>query len=167
MSRPGAGAIRPDADPPTAGGAPAGDGRRRTDLPGTPGAVAIGREFTRRALADWGWIPDPPDLSRQTVAADILLLVSELLANAIMHAGGALELVVHPGRATGALRLEVIDADPTLPVPPAVHRPGHPGGHGLLIVEKLSDRWGVIPGLVGKTVWAEVDLSRLEDDLTT
>jgi anti-sigma regulatory factor (Ser/Thr protein kinase) len=140
--------------------------QRRLDLPGTPSAVSIGREFTRRALADWGWIPDPPDTTRQTVAADILLMISEILANAVMHAGGARELLVDSGRATGALRLEVADAAAEVPAPPSEHRPGLPGGHGLLIVEKLSDRWGVIPGAGGKIVWAEVELTRLRDDLT-
>ncbi|MEV6128351.1 ATP-binding protein [Streptomyces violaceusniger] len=36
-------------------------------------------------------------------------------------------------------------------------------GHGLLLVEELADRWGVVPELIGKTVWAEIgpgDLSR-------
>lgn len=145
---------------------PGGSGRRQVDLPGAAGAVSVGREFTRRALADWGWIPDPPDRTRQTVAADVLLVISEILANAVMHAGGARALTVDSGQATGALRMEVTDGDPTVPAPPAEHRPGLPGGHGLLIVAKLSDRWGVIPGADGKTVWAEVDLTRLRDDLT-
>lgn len=167
MSQVDVGAAASEADPPpTVPSAVAGTGgRRRTDLPGTPGAVSIGRDFTRRALTDWGWLPDPPDPDRQTVAADILLVVSEILANASMHAGGARELVLDSGESTGALRLEVVDGDPRLPTPPKVHRPGLPGGHGLLIVEKLSDRWGVIPGPDGKTVWAEVDLSRLRADL--
>jgi anti-sigma regulatory factor (Ser/Thr protein kinase) len=168
MSQVEVGAAHPEADPPaTARPAATETGaRRRTDLPGTPSAVSIGRDFTRRALTDWGWLPDQPDTSRQTVAADILLVVSEILANASMHAGGARELVLDSGEATGAFRLEVVDGDPKLPTPPKVHQPGLPGGHGLLIVEKLSDRWGVIPGTDGKTVWAEVDLSRLQDDLT-
>lgn len=143
----------------------AASGHRRIDLPGTPSAVTIGRDFTRQALTDWGWIPAQPDPTRQTVAADILLVVSEVLANAVMHAGGARAIAVDDGAATGAFRLEVVDGDPAPPVPPAEHRPGLPGGHGLLIVAKLTDRWGVISAADGKTVWAEVDLTRLAGDL--
>lgn len=55
---------------------------------------------------------------------------------------------------------------------PAAHAAGHgacrgrdspgpyaEGGRGLLIVEALADRWGVVEGPVPrKTVWAELDL---------
>jgi len=34
--------------------------------------------------------------------------------------------------------------------------PGRRGGRGLLLVENLCLRWGVLPGLRGKTIWAEL-----------
>ena len=146
-------------------GRPAGVRRRRLVLSGVPGAVTVGRRFTRQALADWHWTPEHPDPSRQTVVADLLLVVSELIANASLHAGGPMELIVDVSTATRALRIEVVDSDPTMPVPRSPHRPGLPGGHGLYIVERLSDRWGVVVGETGKTVWAEVDTARLDTDL--
>ena len=158
MSGPDARAAAPGT-----GAVPAGV--RRLALSPDPGAVGLGREFTRQALGDWHWIPEPADPRRQTLAADILLIVSELLANAGMHAGGAVELVLYAARPGGALRLEVVDADPTLPSPSSPRQPGLPGGHGLHIVEQLSDRWGTVARGGGKAVWAEVDTSRLEADL--
>lgn len=157
MSGPGAGASGTGN-----GAAPAA---RRLALTGEPGAVGLGRDFTRRALGDWHWIPEPADPRRQTLAADILLIVSELLANASMHAGGVVELVLHAAVPGGALRLEVVDADPTMPSPSAPRQPGMPGGHGLHIVEQLADRWGAVAYGSGKKVWAEIDTARLEADL--
>jgi Histidine kinase-like ATPase domain len=173
MSRMDVDAARPHPEGPVGDGPgprpPAGALRRRLDLSAEPGAVTVGRHFTRQALSDWNWLPDPPDPGRQTVAADILLVVSELIANASLHAGGPTELIVGIGTSSDgpvrALRLEVVDSDPTLPVPRSPHSPGLPGGHGLYIVERLSDRWGVVAGEEGKTVWAEVDVSRLDADL--
>jgi hypothetical protein len=173
------GGVAPRAPPPGSTGGPAADRSdgpdgpdgprsRRLALVGVSGPVAVGRHFTRQALADWAWIPDPPDTSRQTVAADALLVVSELIANATVHAGGPVELTVAvtaDAGGTGALRLEIVDADPAMPVMPSPHRPGLGGGHGLYIVESICDRWGVTAGDEGKTVWAEIDVSRLDADL--
>lgn len=156
---------RPGAEANGHGTNQAAPGARRLDLTGEPGAVGVGRDFTRRALDDWHWIPEAADPRRQTLAADILLIVSELLANASMHAGGALELVLHAALPGGALRIEVADADPTMPSPSSPHQPGVPGGHGLHIVEQLADRWGAVAYGSGKKVWAEIDTSRLEADL--
>ncbi|WP_445518331.1 ATP-binding protein [Streptomyces sp. NEAU-174] len=39
------------------------------------------------------------------------------------------------------------------------HDPGE-SGHGLLLVEELADRWGGVPELICKTVWAELALRR-------
>lgn len=79
--------------------------RRRLALSGVRGHVAKGRDFTRGALQDWGW--DGTETSE-----DALLLVSELLTNASLHAGGCVELVVSAGE---VLRIEVFDGSTTLP----------------------------------------------------
>ncbi|MFJ3201564.1 ATP-binding protein [Streptomyces sp. NPDC086989] len=115
------------------------------------GAVGKGRDFTRRTLHDWGW-----DGSES--AEDALLVVSELVSNAALHAGGCHELVLTAGQ---ALRIDVLDGAPSAPRPPAGWRPGVPGGHGLHIVQRLSDRWGSYTHGAGKSVWAEIEGSRL------
>lgn len=130
--------------------------RRRLALSGVRGHVAKGRDFTRQALRDWGW--DGAETSE-----DVLLLVSELLTNASLHAGGCIELALTAGE---VLRIEVYDGTTTLPRPHPSPR-GLPGGHGLYIVERLSDRWGTVTHDAGKAVWAEIDASRLTSGRST
>ncbi|MEU6974142.1 ATP-binding protein [Kitasatospora aureofaciens] len=127
---------------------PIGGQRRRLPLTGLPRPVAHARTFTAAALAHWSW-PDPDR------ASDIVLLVTELVANAAVHADGPLELVLHASAAR--LRIEVSDRSPALPAPRRPRHPGLPGGHGLFIVQQTSDRWGTAPHRHGKTVWAEFD----------
>lgn len=131
---------------------------------GTRGAVTRCRDFTRRALADWHWFPppgeDPADSEAAEAAEDVLLMVSELVSNALMHAGGPRELILRhtPGRA-GLLRMEVGDANPAGPRLKSAADPALPGGHGLMVLARLSRTWGwerYTDGRVGKTVWAEV-----------
>nr|BEK63099.1 ATP-binding protein [Kitasatospora purpeofusca] len=119
--------------------------RRRMPLAGQHKPVARAREFTLAALTDWAW----PE------AGDVVLLVAELAANAVLHTDGPLELVLDLSPAR--LRIEVSDTSPLLPAPRRPHRPGLPGGHGLYIVQQASDRWGSVPHERGKTVWAEID----------
>lgn len=77
----------------------------------------------------------------------LLLLVSELVSNAVRHsgapAGAPLRVTVRFG--TGALRVEV--EDPGTGFDPARRSPGDDpeSGWGLALVEILSDRWGVDP----------------------
>ncbi|MFF1411301.1 ATP-binding protein [Streptomyces sp. NPDC058289] len=141
----------PEVGAPLSAGLPSAGQRRRLALAGVPGAVSKGREFTRRALRDWGW-------DGTETAEDTLLLVSELLTNAALHADGCRELIL---TACDALRIEVCDGTTALPTRLATPQRGVPGGHGLYIVDRLSDRWGAQAYGEGKTVWAEIDGSRL------
>lgn len=90
---------------PVSVGLPAAGQRRRLALAGVRGSVAKGRDFTRQALRDWGW-------DGTETAEDTLLLVSELLTNASLHADGCHELVLTAGK---VLRIEVSDGSTTLP----------------------------------------------------
>ncbi|WP_035804646.1 ATP-binding protein [Kitasatospora mediocidica] len=136
-------------------GLPRGGQVRRLALFDTRGVVARCRDFTRRALHDWGWLP-AEDAERQAAADDVLLLVSELVTNACLHAGGPQELLLR-GTAD-AVRVEVSDASPVPPQPRVPHHPGRPGGHGLHTVARLSRQWGVTvrEDQSGKSVWLEV-----------
>jgi anti-sigma regulatory factor (Ser/Thr protein kinase) len=122
---------------------------RRLSLWGVPGPVGRAREFTRHALADWRWRAE--DASADEAVGDVLLVVSELVANAASHGGGPTEIavVLHGGRLT----VSVADSEPR---PPATRpaEPSLPGGHGLHVIELLSLAWGSTPGHHGKTVWA-------------
>ncbi|MCX4804125.1 ATP-binding protein [Streptomyces sp. NPDC058682] len=131
--------------------------RRRLALAGVRGPVAKGRDFTRQALLDWGW-------SGTETSEDALLLVSELLTNASLHAGGCIELALSAGE---VLRIEVFDGTTTPPRRHPSPQRALPGGHGLYIVERVSDRWGTHTHEDGKAVWAEIEASRLTSGRST
>ncbi|MBL1094290.1 MULTISPECIES: ATP-binding protein [Streptomyces] len=114
-------------------------------------SVSLAREFTRTALADW-------DLKQR--AEDIVLCVSELATNALLHG-------VPPGRgyrlwlslsevANGTLRIEVHDSGGGEPCVPAAAVTGEAeAGRGLLLVAALADAWGIGERVPGKVVWCE------------
>lgn len=145
---------------------------RRLALDGqSVGVVTRCREFARRALTDWHWIAEPdgaphagvPHLPHMPLpgspeaAEDVLLMVSEMVSNACLHAGGPREFVLR--LAPGRLRMEVGDGSPEPPRRRTASDPSLPGGHGLLVLERLARNWGWEPygdGRTGKKVWAEV-----------
>lgn len=92
---------------------------------------------------------------------DVLLVASELVANAVRHSHGTAEemLTVCAQREQERLRISV--KDPGLSGQPArlVDRPAEMGGLGLRVVEELSERWGAGRCPEGYEVWAEVPLA--------
>jgi anti-sigma regulatory factor (Ser/Thr protein kinase) len=84
----------------------------------------------------------------------IPLVVSELVTNAVLHAGSSARVEVRVGN--DCVRIEVHDSTSDLPT---VRDPGPytVTGRGLVLVEALSDRWGADPTDGGKVVWFEVD----------
>ncbi|MBP8537518.1 ATP-binding protein, partial [Streptomyces sp. MK37H] len=117
--------------------------------------VPRARDFTRQALRDWGWLP-AATADHRAAAEDVLLVVSELVTNACLHADGPEELRVSCN--AKVLRLEVVDLGTGTPAPRTPHRAGRPGGHGMFIVQRLCLDWGVVRNVegTGKTVWAEL-----------
>jgi hypothetical protein len=106
-------------------------------------APAAARHFAVATLNAWG---------AGDLAGDVALVVTELAANAIVHARSAftVSLSVHDD----LLRISVRDA---VPLDGAGLRPAPL--HGLAVVDALASRWGVESlGNAGKTVW--VDLLR-------
>jgi anti-sigma regulatory factor (Ser/Thr protein kinase) len=136
---------------------------RHVRLPAFPEAVRAARRWTRETLEDWQ-LTNPTRTIEQ--------LVSELLTNSIEHArttsvGICLSSGVSGGRPPLAdtitdqtVLIEVNDSDaarlPTRKSPSL----NDTSGRGLLIVEELSDRWGVQVSDHGKTVWCEVAILR-------
>ncbi|GGW45883.1 hypothetical protein GCM10010503_23070 [Streptomyces lucensis JCM 4490] len=111
-----------------------------------PEAVRHARRFTRRTLRGWG-------VHRDTLDA-ALLVVSELVTNALVHTGGPVRLDM--SLVNHRLRLAVADASPRSPVKPASIGWEATGGRGILLVEAVSDAWGTIPVSGGKQVWADL-----------
>ena len=115
---------------------------RRWQLPSEPGSIARARHAVLRTSHAW-------ELGD---ASNAELVVSELVANAVLHGWGRVTLRLHD---TGeGLRIEVEDSNPTPPVATEGH-PGRIGGFGMRIVERLAD-WGWRPSRGGKVVWARV-----------
>ena len=85
----------------------------------------------------------------------LLLCVSEVVTNAILHGSSTPTVTVHLG--PDDVRVEVYDDDPTLPRP---RRPDHgvPGGRGLLLLDRAASAWGADPHGDGKVVWFELPL---------
>jgi anti-sigma regulatory factor (Ser/Thr protein kinase) len=130
---------------------PSDDGGRtvRTVLDDDPRAASAARRFLRAFLAEAGVSED--------LAATAELCLSELVTNAIVHAGGGSELRAtldsaltvsvrdHGGQAPDAAPIDDLD-------PLRVH------GRGLHLVEALSDRWGSERDAVGTSVWFSLEL---------
>ena len=89
---------------------------------------------------------------------DALVIVSELVTNAVVHARTRVTIVAkNASDASGVnqvVRLEVHDAHSS--VPGTTARSGSAGGRGLDIVAGLAERWGCDPTPQGKSVWAEI-----------
>lgn len=87
------------------------------------------------------------------VAEDVALLTSELVSNAVRHARTPFEVLVD--RTEDRIRVTVSDESPD---PPTVldPAPDEVGGRGLVLVSKLSHRWGFESRPNGKAIWFEV-----------
>jgi anti-sigma regulatory factor (Ser/Thr protein kinase) len=92
-------------------------------------------------------------------ASDVLLLTSELVTNSVRHAGNTIHGVeVAITLSAKTVRLQVTDDGEgfDIPQPPAVAKE-ELFGRGLVIVDKLADRWGMQRLQEGRTsVWAEM-----------
>jgi PAS domain-containing protein/anti-sigma regulatory factor (Ser/Thr protein kinase) len=110
-----------------------------------PDAVMHARRFTARTLRDW----------KITEVADVVLLVvSELVTNALKHTKGEvrLDFTLGPDR----LRVAVTDSSPRAPAKPVIVDWESTGGRGILLVEAVSASWGSVPLGGGKQVWSEI-----------
>lgn len=89
----------------------------------------------------------------------VTLLVSEVVTNAIVHAGTEFEVSV--GLTADAVRIEVTDKQSVLPTPRDA-ADEDTSGRGLALLDALSSAWGVETRPGGKVVWFEVP--RLDDE---
>ncbi|MFF3906217.1 SpoIIE family protein phosphatase [Streptomyces sp. NPDC001848] len=121
-----------------------------------PEAVRHARRFTRRTLRSWD-VPEETDT--------VLLVVSELVTNALVHTDGQvrLDLTLSNHR----VRVAVADSSPRTPVKPTSIGWEATGGRGILLVEAMSDAWGTLPVSGGKQVWADILLEHSPADAQT
>ncbi|MFG3250652.1 ATP-binding protein [Streptomyces sp. NPDC048187] len=123
-----------------------------------PSEVGRARRWARSRLAGSGIRADEP------LAETLVLLVSELVTNAVVHTGRSAVLrLVLPGPVTeetkeAVVRLEVEDASDRAPVPRCAGGEAT-GGRGLALVDGLADRWGWSREGTGKRIWCELDRS--------
>lgn len=111
-----------------------------------PSEVARARHLMDACLATW----DVSDAAR----ADLVLVVGELVSNAVIHGRGSVELLVNASDTV--LRVEVCDQGGGQPRLRPVERSGpEAGGWGLRLVDQLVDMWGttVRPGRT--VVWVQ------------
>jgi anti-sigma regulatory factor (Ser/Thr protein kinase) len=97
-----------------------------------------------------------PPATRSSARADALIVVSELVTNAIRHGGARTEadaVDVHAALVPSGLRIEVTDPGPGFE--PGGHGPRPDGGYGLHLLDRLATRWGVA-GADPVTVWVEL-----------
>ncbi|MEU8472849.1 ATP-binding protein [Streptomyces sp. NPDC029006] len=114
-------------------------------------SVGSARQFSRAVLTDWR-------LRRR--AEDVLLCVSELATNALLHGvppGRGFSVRFDLARAEDRLRMEVHDSGPGTVRLREVD-PEAEGGRGLLLVAALADKWGVGERHPGKIVWCEFEV---------
>lgn len=137
------------------------------DIGCDPAEVGRARRWARSRLARSGLSTDEP------LAETLILLISELVTNAVVHTGRPavlrMRLPVRPaaqgppgGRECGetfqdgTVRVEVADRSARPPRRRCAHG-DDTGGRGLELVDGLADRWGWQPEGVGKRIWCEVD----------
>jgi anti-sigma regulatory factor (Ser/Thr protein kinase) len=116
----------------------------RFDLPLGRTAPAAARHAVRSMLTGWGF-RDPRWLD------EAMVVVGELVANAVRHGGGcvSLDLHAHDGQV-------IVGAADGSAVVPRRRDPTDDGGRGLSLIEAFAARWGVHDHDGGKRVWVQL-----------
>ncbi|WP_063628049.1 SpoIIE family protein phosphatase [Actinospica robiniae] len=148
---------------------------RAAEFAAAPGAANEARRFVRETLAQWD---ETGQYGIESVLDDTLLLTSELVTNAVVHAGTAAavtcELRHGADGEPAAIRIEVADRHPgkalPAPRPPSAREAmaeledGHgvpeapEQGWGLYLTAHLADAWGVQYSRTSKQVWFDLPL---------
>ena len=135
-----------------------GENQARTLLAPEPTAASRARLFIRDTLSNWGTSVS------QSATDDAVLLASELVANAVQHAGTDLEIGLRVGG--GMLEVGVTDRHPSRVLPEDPRVPGEEEyserGRGLTLPGALASSWGVTYTPVAKTVWFRLPLDAAE-----
>jgi anti-sigma regulatory factor (Ser/Thr protein kinase) len=120
------------------------------ELSPVPASVALARRWSLDVAARCGF---------DHLADTMVLLVSELVSNAVLHARTPCSL--HIAADAERIRVEVADGSDHLPAPPPPADPLAPSGRGLLLMHGLSSACGVdAEPHGGKRVWFELATDR-------
>jgi anti-sigma regulatory factor (Ser/Thr protein kinase) len=117
----------------------------RTHLSSHPTSAAAARRFVGDVLRSWQLEVGDADA--------VLVCTDELVTNAIVHVASDIDVVVRCD--DGVVRVEVHDGGRRPPMR-TVSEVDADAGRGLLLVEAMSQRWGVASTEQGKAVWFEV-----------
>jgi GAF domain-containing protein/anti-sigma regulatory factor (Ser/Thr protein kinase) len=124
-----------------------------------PAAVAAARKFVRETLQSW--LETGPGRGDAGLVDDAVLLTSELVTNAVVHAGTQVHVTCK--LAASAVEVVVRDSHPARMVPGPSHDENIPAertsGRGLLLPSALASTWGVSYGEDAKAVWFRMGLS--------
>jgi anti-sigma regulatory factor (Ser/Thr protein kinase) len=123
----------------------------RASFPAEPASASAARRFIDRTLRHWS-------CDHLTDVASLLL--SELVANAVLHAGTTIDVTARV-MGGGRLRIEVGDGNARIPARKHYSRMSATG-RGLLMVERMATDWGVTSTPSGKVVWFELDENATE-----
>jgi anti-sigma regulatory factor (Ser/Thr protein kinase) len=114
------------------------------DLESDPQMVVAARQFVRDRLLAW-------EASEHVDSA--VLIASELVTNAVLHARTAVSLRVQ--LSGSRVRIEVFDQNPRVPVMAPCPAEAT-SGRGLALITVLATTWGMENRDEGKVVWAEL-----------
>ena len=141
---------------------------RAAQFAAAPDAANRARRFVRETLTDWG---KSVEFGLESVLDDALLLTSELVTNAVVHAGtsASVQCELRPGAGgvPAGIRVEVADRHPSKPLPApgatettraAAEQGEAENGYGLYLTTYLADAWGVQYSRTAKQVWFELRL---------
>ena len=128
------------------------DSRARLTLAPQTASAGLARRWLAEQLAD----------SEVDLAETALLLTSEIVTNAVLHARTPIDVAVQV--APGRVRIEVADRSPVLPVTKHYHTSAETG-RGLVLLEALASDWGVEAAPGGKVVWFDIAGPRAGGDV--
>ncbi len=131
-----------------------------------PAAVAAARKFVRETLQDW--LDTEPAPAGTELVDDAVLLTSELVTNAVVHAGTQVQVTCK--LAASAVEVVVRDSHPARMVPGPARDDSvaaeRTNGRGLLLPSALASAWGVSYGAEAKAVWFRMGLAGQQVGLT-
>jgi anti-sigma regulatory factor (Ser/Thr protein kinase) len=128
-----------------------------------PAAAAAARRFVRDTLQSWELTGRSEE--QDALVDDAVLLTSELVTNAVLHAGTPVQVTcrIVGAQPDGAVEIAVLDRRPGQLRPDLPHSPTEAAertnGRGLQLPAQLASAWGVTYAGTAKAVWFRMDLA--------